>query len=150
MLCSNEKQLFDFDLETAKLTEIPWPDTNMDPELISETGLFDYEQNPFLYIQYEEKTYVFHMSKTPSLMFSESGTLESFLNGRVIISGSVYQFSSTGDNFALRLIWKANSESDKPQLVSTAAGLCIRFPGESNESFNEYVKHEVSVVTKCA
>ena len=51
MICSNEKRLFDLDLETAKLAEIPWPDADMDPELISETGLFDYDQKPLLYIQ---------------------------------------------------------------------------------------------------
>ena len=90
MICSNEKQLFSLDLETLKLSEIAWPDPAMDPELISETGLFDYDQEPFLYVQYEEKTCVFHMSKTPKLVFSRPGTLESFLNGRAIIGGSVY------------------------------------------------------------
>lgn len=148
MICSNEKQLFDFNIETAKLAEIPWPDTNMDPELISETGLFDYDQKPLLYIQYEEIAYLFHMSKTPSLVFSGPGTLESFLNGRVIINGSVYQFSSNNDFLALQLIWKADDESDKPRLVSTAAGPCIRFSGESEESFNVYVKQVVSIATK--
>ena len=92
MICSNEKQLFSLDLKTKDLTEIPWPDTSMDTELISETGLFDYDQKPFLYVQYEENAHIFYMTETPSLVFSGPGTLESFLNGRLIIGGTVYQF----------------------------------------------------------